>query len=57
MGVLNTRKDLSQQIINCGGTFNVRLSFSAESNRLTNQTDIVLVLDISGSMLERPLII
>ena len=50
MGITASNKTLSTDIIDCGGVFQVRLSLTAEPNILTNPTDIVLVLDRSGSM-------
>lgn len=41
--------------IACGDSFKVRLSLTAEPNIVTNPTDIVLVLDRSGSMSGSPL--
>ncbi len=50
MGISNSNKELSTEKINCGGSFNVKLSLSAEPNIISNPTDIVLILDRSGSM-------
>lgn len=50
MGITASNKTLSTDVIDCGGVFQVRLSLTAEPNILTNPTDIVLVLDRSGSM-------
>lgn len=55
MGITNSNKELSATRINCGGTFQVTLSLAAEPNILSNPTDIVLVLDRSGSMAGSPL--
>lgn len=50
MGVTNSNKELSTDKINCGGSFKVKLSLSAEPDIISNPTDIVLILDRSGSM-------
>lgn len=50
MGIINSNKELSTQRIDCGGSFRVRLSLTAAPDITTNPTDIVLVLDRSGSM-------
>lgn len=50
MGITNSNKELSTERIDCGGSFQVRLSLTAEPNIVTNPTDIVLILDRSGSM-------
>ena len=50
MGITASNKTLSAAAIECGGSFRVQLSLAAEPNILTNPTDIVLVLDRSGSM-------
>ena len=50
MGVTNSDKTLSVSRIECGGTFNVKLSLAAEPSIVANPADIVLILDRSGSM-------
>jgi len=50
MGITASNKTLSTDVIDCGGSFQVRLSLTAEPDILANPTDIVLVLDRSGSM-------
>lgn len=55
MGVTTSNKELSTAQISCGESFKVRLSLTAEPNILTNPTDIVLILDRSGSMAGSPL--
>lgn len=50
MGITASNKTLSTDAIDCGGSFQVQLSLTAEPDILTNPTDIVLVLDRSGSM-------
>ncbi len=50
MGITNSNKELSQTRIDCGGSFKVRLSLTAAPDIVTNPTDIVLILDRSGSM-------
>jgi len=55
MGITNSNKELSVSRIECGGTFQVRLSLTAEPDITANPVDIVLVLDRSGSMSGSPL--
>lgn len=55
MGVTNSNKQLSTAGIECGGSFVIRLSLAAEPDIVTNPTDIVLILDRSGSMAGSPL--
>lgn len=55
MGVSNSNKELSVSEIECGGSFQVRLSLTAEPDIVSNPTDIVLILDRSGSMAGSPL--
>ena len=50
MGITNSNKELSAARIDCGGSFQVRLSLTAAPDIVTNPTDIVLILDRSGSM-------
>lgn len=50
MGITNSNKELSAARIDCGGSFQVRLSLTAEPDIVANPTDIVLILDRSGSM-------
>lgn len=50
LGITNSTKELSAAAIPCGGTFNVTLALTAEPDIVTNPTDIVLILDRSGSM-------
>ena len=50
MGITNVNKELSAERIECGGAFRVRLSLTAEPDIVSNPTDIVLILDRSGSM-------
>lgn len=55
MSITNTNKELSKTRIDCGGSFKVKLSLTAEPDIMTNPTDIVLILDRSGSMEGKPL--
>ena len=55
MGITNSNKELSVHQINCGGSFRVRLSLTGAPNITENPTDMVLVLDRSGSMAGSPL--
>lgn len=50
MGITKATKELSASTIPCGGTFTVTLSLTAEPDIVSNPTDIVLILDRSGSM-------
>ena len=50
MGITSSTKVTDVATIPCGGTFNVTLALSAEPDITTNPTDIVLILDRSGSM-------
>lgn len=54
MGVTNSNKELSTSQIECGGSFKIKLSLTAEPNIVSNPTDIVLILDRSGSMAGSP---
>lgn len=50
MGITNSNKELSTERIDCSGSFQVRPSLTAAPDIVTNPTDIVLILDRSGSM-------
>ena len=50
MGVTNSNKELNVTQINCDGSFKIKLSLTAAPDITTNPTDIVLILDRSGSM-------
>lgn len=50
MGITKSTKELSAAQISCGGTFTVTLALTAEPDIVSNPTDIVLILDRSGSM-------
>lgn len=50
MGIINSNKELSAARIDCGGSFQVELSLTAAPDIVTSPTDIVLILDRSGSM-------
>lgn len=50
MGVTNSNKELDRKSIECGGSFKVRLSLTAEPDIVSNPVDIVLILDRSRSM-------
>ena len=52
MGISNANKERSASRIDCGGSFKIKLSLTAEPNIVTNPTDIVLLLDRSRSMAE-----
>ena len=55
MGISNSNKELDTACIPCGGSFKIKLSLAAEPNIVSNPTDIVLILDRSGSMAGSPL--
>ena len=55
MGITNQNKELSANKIDCGGSFTVKLSLTAQPDIVSNPTDIVLILDRSGSMSGSPL--
>lgn len=50
MGITNSNKELSVTRIDCGDSFQVKLSLTAAPDIVTHPTDIVLILDRSGSM-------
>lgn len=55
MGITNSNKELSTNKIDCGDSFKVKLSLTAEPDIANNPTDIVLILDRSRSMAGSPL--
>ena len=55
MGITSSNKEISVDRIECGGTFQVTLSLTAEPNITSNPADIVLILDRSRSMAGSPL--
>lgn len=55
MGVTNSNKVISTDQIDCDGSLKVTLALTAAPDILSNPTDIVLVLDRSGSMTGTPL--
>ena len=55
MGITSSNKQISTDRIDCGETLKVTLALSAAPDISTNPTDIVLVLDRSGSMAGQPL--
>lgn len=55
MGVTNSNKELDVTRIDCGGSFKIKLSLTAEPDITSNPTDIVMILDRSGSMAGSPL--
>ena len=55
MGVTNSNKVISAARTDCDGTLRVTLALTAAPDIVTNPTDIVLVLDRSGSMTGAPL--
>lgn len=56
MGIIHSSKYADAAQIDCSGTFHVTLSLTAEPDISANPTDIVLVLDRSGSMEGEPLV-
>ena len=55
MGVVHSNKEVSDTKIRCGETFRVTLSLTASPDIESHPTDIVLLLDRSGSMAGSPL--
>lgn len=55
MGVTSSNKQISAKRIECDGMLKVTLALSASPDITSNPTDIVLVLDRSGSMDGSPL--
>lgn len=55
MGITNSNKLISSDTIACGGELMVSLTLSASPDIVDNPTDIVLILDRSGSMEGEPL--
>lgn len=55
MGVTNSNKVIDRERIGCDGTLRVTLALTAAPDIISNPTDIVLVLDRSGSMAGTPL--
>ncbi len=55
MGITNVNKQINLSQIDCQGTVKVTLALTAAPDISTNPTDIVLVLDRSGSMAGTPL--
>ena len=54
MGITNSNKQISSTQIDCDGTLKVTLALTATPDIVSNPTDIVLVLDRSGSMTGAP---
>ncbi len=50
MGITASNKTISTNEINCGENFDITLSLTAEPEIISNPTDIVLILDRSGSL-------
>lgn len=55
MGVTNSNKVINTDRIACDGSLRVSLTLTAAPDIITNPTDIVLILDRSGSMAGIPL--
>lgn len=55
MGITNSNKVINIDQIACDGNLRVTLALTAAPDILSNPTDIVLILDRSGSMAGRPL--
>ena len=55
MGLTNSNKQINLDRIDCDGTLKVSVSLAAAPDIASNPTDIVLVLDRSGSMAGPPL--
>lgn len=55
MGITNSNKQIDKDSIDCGGFLKVTIALSAAPDISSSPTDIVLVLDRSGSMAGSPL--
>ena len=55
MGITNSNKVISTDRIACDGSLRITLALTAAPDIVSNPTDIVLVLDRSGSMAGSPL--
>lgn len=55
MGIVNSNKTLSKSNIECNEAFKVQLTLTGEPDIVSHPTDIVLILDRSGSMAGSPL--
>ena len=55
MGITSSNKQIDQSRIDCDGSLQVSLALSAAPDIISNPTDIVLILDRSGSMAGSPL--
>ena len=55
MGILNSNKTAGRDKIGCADDLKITLSLTGAPNIVENPTDIVLVLDRSGSMAGEPL--
>ena len=55
MGVTNSNKVISTDRTTCDGALRVTLALTAAPDIVSNPTDIVLMLDRSGSMIGSPL--
>lgn len=55
MGIVKSNKSIDKTSIDCGDSFNIKISFSAVPDIVSSPTDIVLILDRSGSMAGSPL--
>ena len=55
MGVTNSNKVIDASRISCDGSLRVTLALTAAPDIVSNPTDIVMVLDRSGSMAGIPL--
>ncbi len=55
MGITNSNKVINTDRISCDGTLRVTLALTASPDIVSNPTDIVLILDRSGSMVGAPL--
>ncbi len=56
MGLTVSNKEINKTSIKCNESFQVTLSLTAAPDIVTNPTDIVLILDRSGSMAGSPLL-
>lgn len=55
MGITNSNKQINADRIDCEGALKVTLALAAAPDISSNPTDIVLILDRSGSMSGTPI--
>ncbi len=55
MGIIESNKTIDKTIAKCGDELKITIALTASPNIINNPTDIVLLLDKSGSMSGNPL--